>query len=196
MKAHGYIVSVIQLLQSGHRIYSIVTPGEFDILYRWWEKRIPLSLIDECTAQVVSRRLTQGKAAPRIKDLAHAVRRGYTQYRERAIGSQGKTDYPVVPASAAEEFIRNPPPEIADLVAAILAPAPRFPVPGDVAAAFQQALLERFAGDEELERRTLNFSSHLAPALRSASLMERYRVNLLVSRFRIPDLEGEEGESS
>ncbi len=192
MKAYGYIVSVIQMLQRKHNLYSIVTPGEFDILYRWWEKRVPLSLIDDCTAAARSKRERQGKKAPEIKDLAHPVRRSFTRYRENTIGCLGRTENSAPPENTAEKFLNNPPTEIADLVGGILAPVSGFPLPEEVVTAFQKALLERYSDDEELERRTRSFSSHLAPSLQSESLLERYRINLLISRFGIPDLEGEE----
>ncbi len=50
-------------------------------------------------------------------------------------------------------------------------------------------LVELFAGNEELEVKVKLFTQNLAPPLRKPEIENRYRLNFLLKRFNVPDLE-------
>ena len=185
MNAQRYIVSVIHMLQQEFGLYSLVTPGDFDVLYRWWEKGVPLKILRDCTTEVVHKRQKQGKEKPGIRNLVHGVRKAHARSMEQSIGKQGQMAPPISLVDRQRDFFARPPEEIADLVSSLAAGS----LEKEGVDAFYTALLKRFEGDEELQRRCEIFSAHLAPALRSEALLNRYRINLLIGRFAIPDLE-------
>lgn len=196
MKAYGYMVSLIDLLQRKFALYSIITPGEFDVLYRWWEKGIPLTVVEQAADEVVTRRKKQGKEPPKITHFAHTVRKLFAQHQEKIVGAHNLTEDPSAGAKARNHFLSNPPVEIADLVREHLHADSQDSLNCEQIVCFQQALLDRFQDDEELARRCEVFSRYLAPALRSDELLNRYRLNLLLNRLAIPDLESEGEEAS
>ncbi len=50
-----YIIRIIQFLDLHHGIRFFISSKDFDILYRWWEKRIPAAVIRESLDRVVER---------------------------------------------------------------------------------------------------------------------------------------------
>ncbi len=195
MNAHRYIFSVIQLLQRDFNQYTIVTPGEFDVLYRWWEKGIPLKIIRDCVADVLMKRGKQGRSQTKIRDYVHTVRKTFVRYQEQNVGGHGRLEQTPAPQQIWSEFLNGPPDEIADLVEQFLVGLSEKGWETERIDSFYRELMERYADDEELERKTTVFLQHLAPALRTEDLLKRYRLNLLISRFRIPDLEENPCES-
>jgi len=188
MNAHGYVIAVIQLLQREFNLYSVITPKEFDVLYRWWEKGIPLNIIQESVANVMMRRQKAGKELTGIQNFVHTVRKIFSSHQEKTIGKDGRTENELSGEKVRNDFLNNPPADIADLVEKCFSGAEGTPGKEQIELFFQ-AMTDRFAEDEELRRRTVLFAQHLAPALRTETLLSRYRLNLLISRYNIPDMD-------
>lgn len=196
MNPRHYIVSVLEMMQREFNLYFMVTPRDFDILYRWFEKRIPLTLIRDCVADVTERRQKQGRAIEGVGTLAHTVRTAFSHHQEKSVGAHSEKITAHEPGLKRAEFFSEPPSEIKEIVLLFQEGLQKSPPRREAVLAFHQAVLEKFAGDEELERRSTVFFNHLAPALRSDELLSRYRLNLLISRLGLPDFESELEEAS
>jgi hypothetical protein len=157
MNPRHYIVSVIELLQREFNLYFVVSPRDFDILYRWFEKRIPLDLIRGCVTDVQERRARQGKTLDRVGDLAYAVRKAFGQHQDRSVGAHG-TFVPALDVGAQRAaFFDHPPPDIETLVSRFSEGLMPQPPLREAVLEFHRELLLQFEHDEELERRSTLF---------------------------------------
>ena len=58
---YDYIIKVIQYLDRQFAIRFFISSKDFDVLYRWWEKRIPFAVVSEALRRVVERRSAEKK---------------------------------------------------------------------------------------------------------------------------------------
>ena len=185
---YDYIIRLIQYLDRRHGIRFFITSRDFDVLYRWWEKRIPEGLVRECLDRVVERSRRSSRPLSRFAQFSNEVRRGYDSFLALRVGSARAE--PVDENAATQAFLDALPPELECLR-------------GDFAALFQnlrqgkagaaetleEKLLELFAADDELNAKTAWFLSNLAPPLRRPEIARRYRLNYLLGKFNVPPLE-------
>jgi len=52
---YDYIIRVIQFLDERYGIRFFISTRDFDVLYHWWEKRIPIEIVEQSLAAVVDR---------------------------------------------------------------------------------------------------------------------------------------------
>jgi hypothetical protein len=185
---YGFIIRVLQHLDLHHHVRFFIGSRDFDILYRWWEKRIPEALVREALDRVVERRRRLGKPLDRMSVFSGEVRRRYQSFLTLAVGRQ-----------------REEPGEEPDAFAAFLAsfpPALEF-LRGDVEAyarerrqgsapdpePLREKLLARFRDDGELNAKAAWFLRNLAPPLRRPEIERTYRLNFLLGKFGIPALD-------
>ena len=185
---YDYIIRVIQYLDRRHGIRFFILSQDFDVLYRWWEKRIPEAVIRESLDRVVER----GRRGRRLPDhfsvFSHEVRKNYQAYLSLGVGRQSPE--PTDPHAEAREFLRRLPPalefmeeDFASFFQKRLQGEATDPLP------LQERLLARFQDDGELNAKTAWFLKNLAAPLRRPEIERRYRLNFLLSRFAIPPLE-------
>lgn len=184
---YNYIVRVIQYLDRRHSLRFFINSRDFDVLYRWWEKRIPEAVVRESIDKVVERGRRSARPLKGFSSFRAEVRKGFASFLALAVG--GPPPGPAEERDAARLFLAGLPPELE-------------PLRGDFAAHFQrqqagdspdtgpleEKLLSRFAGDGELDAKAAWFLGHLAPPLRRPEIERRYRLNYLMGRFNIPPL--------
>ncbi len=84
---YDYIIRLIQYLDRRHGIRFFITSRDFDVLYRWWEKRIPEGLVRECLDRVVERGRRSSRPLSRFAQFSNEVRRGYDSFLALRVGS-------------------------------------------------------------------------------------------------------------
>jgi hypothetical protein len=183
---HDYIIRVIQFLESQFAIRFFISSKDFDVLYRWWEKRIPFSVVRRSLSRVVERRLAKNKPITSFAAFSHDVRQEYNSFlslsvgRARPEGEPGEHD-------EIKAFLRRFPEGLEFLKRDFeqLA-AERLAGHAVDAAPLHEKLLGHFQNDAELNARCSGFMKNLAPALRRPEIERKYRLNYLLHRFSIP----------
>jgi hypothetical protein len=185
---YDYIIRLIQYLDRRHGIRFFIGSRDFDVLYRWWEKRVPEALVRECIDRVVERFLRRQRPLTRFSSLSTEVRRGYEAFLALAVG--GERPEPVDEHAAMKSFMAALPVELEfarNDLAAVFQRLQEGMAPE--AGALEEKLLARFAADGELNAKTAWFLNNLAPPLRRPEIERRYRLNYLMGKFAMPPLE-------
>ncbi len=186
---YDYIIHVIQYLEYKHGVSFLITTQDFDLLYRWWEKRIPLEIVRESISIVARRRAEKKKRVDSISNFYFEVKKNFKAFLELQVGDgcrQEKTNrYEDI-----ENFLMNFPEKLLEL-------KPEFEIlflqlkAGDKyeLAPVYEKLLAMFADDEELHLKVEIFIERLAPRLRNPEIKKKYRLNFLLHKFNIPDFD-------
>jgi len=182
---YGYIIRVIQYLDRRHGLRFFIGSRDFDVLYRWWEKRIPEAIIRESLDRVVERGRRRSRMPRSLSSFSAEVRRGYDSFLALNVG--GARPEPEDEHAGMKAFLAALPPELEfmrDDFKALFVKLQRGETPE--ADPFEEKLLARFAADSELNAKTAWFLNNLAPPLRRPEIARRYRLNFLSGRFAIP----------
>jgi hypothetical protein len=185
---YDYIIRVIQYLDRRHGIRFFIGSRDFDVLYRWWEKRIPDVVLHESLDRVVERRRRLGRPLERFSAFSHEVRRQYRTFLSLDIGRPREES-----ADAHAEFRsflgKFPPPLefMRDDFEALFQRRLRGEAPQ--AGPLQEKLLARFRDDGELNAKTAWFLGNIDPRLRRPEIERKYRLNYLLGKFGVPPLE-------
>jgi hypothetical protein len=189
MEDYDYIVRVIQYLERGYGIRFFITSRDFDVLYRWWEKRIPLDIIKESLGTVVARRRGKGQEIVGYRNFSYEVKKNYRRFLELNVGEGSRTEETENDGEV-ERFFQNFPPQLAALredFEKLLCKLENRENPD--MRSIHEALLALFCGDNELNVRVRVFLQNLAPELRTPEIEKKYRLNYLFHKFHIPDFE-------
>lgn len=188
---YDYIIKVIQHLESKHGLVFFITSSDFNVLYRWWEKRIPFRVIEESLGSVVRRWTEKKKQIHSFSNFYREVKKNFKAFLELSVGAEGRQ----------ERAKENEYEEIEQFLADY--PAKLLEIRGEFESVFKQLkagealaldtlheqLLAMFADDRELDMKTELFRKNLAPELRTAEIERRYRLNWLKNRYHIPDFD-------
>lgn len=191
MAAHDdydYIIRVIQYLDRQFAIRFFISSKDFDVLYRWWEKRIPFSVLSESLRRVVARRLAKGQPIASFSVFSREVRLDYRSFMTLNIGgarSEARDEHGEIRA-----FLSRLPDALCflkDDLERLGAEA----LQGRTADAgpLHEKLLEHFKEDAELNAKCAWFLKNLAPDLRRPEIEKKYRLNYLLHKFAIPFFE-------
>jgi len=185
---YDFIIRVIQYLDLRYNIRFFIGSRDFDILYRWWEKRIPETMIRESLDRVVERRRRLKKPLDRFSVFSGEVRRNYQSFLSLGIGRQ-RTE-PDIDRGTFAAFLAGYPPALEfmrkDFEAysrGLLQGKAPDPEP------LRDKLLAHFQDDDELKAKTAWFLKNLAPQLRRPEIERTYRLNYLLGKFAIPPLD-------
>lgn len=197
---YSYITRVIQHLDFQYKLSFFITPKDFDTLWNWSEKRIPMRVIRESFAAVIERWNAKNKPVTSFTNFKYEVRKNFKAFMELSVGSDN-----VVPQSAGKGT--EPPAEenrFAE-VERFMAGFPELlePLREKFQAIYQdlkqereleleplhRQLLAMFKDNEELNVKTAVFLKNLDPKIRKPELEERYRLNFLLNKFRVPDFD-------
>jgi len=185
---YDYIIRIIQFLERQFAIRFFISSKDFDILYRWWEKRVPYTVVSAALRRVVERRSPKKPPIASFSVFSREVRRDYQSFLNLYIGrergelrderDQVKTFLSKFPEPLdwvrvdferlGAEFARN-------------GRADAGPV--------HEKLLRHFQDDSELNAKCEWFMKNLAPALRRPEIEAKYRLNYLLHKFSIPSFE-------
>jgi len=187
---YDYIIRIIQYLENRHGINFFITCRDFDTLYRWWEKRIPLGIVKESISAVVARRSEKRKPISGFNPFAFDVRKNFKAFLELQVGSERTGETPGT-GREIEGFLARLPGELAELGGLFEEAFASLKAGQEPAIdAINERLLARFDNDAELLMRVEVFCRHLAPQLRTPAVIEKYKLNYLWNRFQIPDFTG------
>jgi hypothetical protein len=185
---YDYIIRVIQYLDQRHGVHFFISSKDFDILYRWWEKRIPEPVIREALDRVVERHRLQQKPLAHFSVFSNEVRRDFRSFLSLDVGRQRSE--PADEHAEIKIFLAQFPPPLEFMkeeFACYFAKVMR----GEAAdaAPLQEKLLERFRDEGELNAKTAWFLKNIAPSMRKPEIERKYRLNYLAGKFAIPSMD-------
>jgi hypothetical protein len=185
---YDYIIRIIQYLDQRHGVHFFISSRDFDILYRWWEKRIPEPVIREALDRVVDRHRLQQKPLEHFSVFSNEVRRDFRSFLSLDVGRQRSE--PADEHAEIKIFLAQFPPPLEFMkeeFACFFANVMR----GEAAdaAPLQEKLLERFRDDGELNAKTAWFLKNIAPSMRKPEIERKYRLNYLAGKFAIPSVD-------
>jgi len=183
---YDYIIRVIQFLDERYGIRLFISTRDFDVLYHWWEKRIPIEIVEQSLAAVVDRFRKRGKPLRQMESFAYEVRKNYRGFLTMETSQSRRLDE-TEPLALFRRFLEDFPEEIEILkpdfrkwLQQMAAGKPFDPDP------LYEKLLALFQGDGELNSKVRFFIRNLAPELRKPEMERKYRLNYLLNRFRVP----------
>jgi hypothetical protein len=185
---YDYIIKVIQYLDRQFAIHFFITSKDFDVLYRWWEKRIPFAVVSESLRQVVERRLLKKKPIISFSVFSHEVRLNYQSFLSLNVGRErnelqdehGEIKIFLSKFPKALDFLKN---DFARLGAEHMQNGA-----ADAGPVYEK-LLRHFQNDIELNAKSAWFLKNLAPDLRRPEIEKKYRLNYLLHKFAIPSFD-------
>lgn len=194
-----YIIKVIQHLHFHYNIIFFITTSDFDILYHWWEKRIPFPIIKDSIGRVIDRWALKNKKIESFSNFSYEVRKSFQSFLQLNVGGgglepngdAGETAAP--PIDPVEKFLN-------DLPEALISLKTDFEMLRDGRdnnesvdmGPVMEKLVKLFETDNDLNIKCNVFLRNLAPELRKPAIEMKYRMNYLINKFRIPDFERKE----
>ena len=188
MEDYDYIIRIIQYLDYRWGIRFFISTRDFDVLYKWWERKIPLAVIQEAISSVVSDWRKKGKSISGFSNFSYRVKKRYQSFLQLHVGSDQpeETDtYHLI-----DIFFQNYPSELAELkedfqeIFRCVKSHEDFTVDG-----VYRKLLALFISDRDLYLKTRFFMESIARELRTPEMEQRYRINYLLHKYKIPDFE-------
>jgi hypothetical protein len=196
-----FIITVIQYLQNKYGIIFFITSKDFDVLYRWWEKRIPLPVVKEAIDTVVERWRAKNREIRSFSGFGYEVKKKFNAFLQLNVGSERGHDGSPLPQGNTltqdiEYFFAHFPQELSPLRQAFeeVDSKRRKHQTFDMTGIFS-CLLDLFKEDQPLELKCGIFLKNLSPGLRKPEIEQRYRLNYLINKFKIPDFSTESGLS-
>jgi hypothetical protein len=190
-----FVIKVIQYLENSFDITFFITTKDFDVLYRWYEKRIPIHIVKESISNVVERWNQKNKKIYSFSNFYYEVKKNFNVFLQLSVGreTEGEASEPEIAANRyaeIENFFKNYPDDLITLKE-------------DFERIFQQLknkenveldpvykkLVGLFEEDEALNLKVAVFMRSLAPELRKPEIKNRYRLNYLLNKYNIPDFE-------
>jgi hypothetical protein len=180
-----YIIRIIQYLDQRYNIRFFISSKDFDLLYRWWEKRIPAALLRESLDRVVERSRSRQKPIAHFAVFSSEVRKNYQSFLDLNIGRERPE--PADEHAGIRKFLAQFPPELEFMRGDFETLFSRL-LQGGVTDAkpLQEKLLAHFLNDNELNAKSAWFLQNLSPHLRRQDIEQKYRLNYLLAKFAIP----------
>ncbi len=191
-----YIIRIIQHLQFHYNIIFFITTSDFDMLYHWWEKRIPFPVIKESIERVIERWRLKNKKIESFSNFSYEVRKSFESFLQLNVGGEGKESNEASGEAAApridpvEKFLNEFPEVLISLKTdfEMLRSCRDNNESVDMGPVMEK-LVKLFENDNDLNIKCNVFLRNLAPELRKPAIEMKYRINYLASKFRIPDFE-------
>ncbi|MCX6556099.1 MAG: hypothetical protein NTW95_01480 [Candidatus Aminicenantes bacterium] len=185
---YNYIIRIIQFLDSQFAIRFFISSKDFDILYRWWEKRIPFAVVSSAMRRVVERRSPHKPPIASFAVFSHEVRRDYQSFLNLSIGrerGEHREEHDQV-----KTFLKKLPEPLDFLKDDFERLGAEYARNGRAdAGPLHEKLLHHFRNDAELNAKCDWFMKNLAPALRRPEIGATYRLNYLLHKFSIPSFD-------
>lgn len=186
---YDYIIRIIQYLEDKHGISFFITTRDFDLLYRWWEKRIPLNIIKDSISNVTGRWEEKKKRIKSFSNFYYEVKKNFKSFLELNVGAETKeekgNEYEDI-----ENFFKNYPGELLELKEEFENLFQKIKAKEDYDLdSINIKLLKLFAKDRELDLKVELFIKNLSPRLRNPEIRKKYRLNYLSNKFNIPDFD-------
>lgn len=186
---YDFIIKIIQFLESKFGISFFITTMDFDILYSWWEKRLPFKIIEESISNVTNRWNLKKRKIYSFSNFSYEVRKNYKGFLELNV-SIGKREEEKEEYDKIEKFFNNYPQELKELKKEFKNIHKKFKNKENIDIDnVKEKLLNLFKHNNELDLRTQIFLKNLSPELRKPEIEKRYRINYLLNKFKIPDFD-------
>lgn len=190
-----FVIDIIQYLQNKYDIIFFITTKDFDTLYNWWEKRIPLRIVKESIVKVVERWKEKGKDINSFTNFKYEVRKNFQAFLQLNVGSdtdENDTDNPGEkdPFKEIKFFFNHYPQELMTLKEEFENIYRKLTCCECIDIEINRChekLVYLFKNDNELNVKVKIFLNNLAPQLRKPEIEQRYRLNYLINKFNIPD---------
>jgi len=192
-----FVIEIIQYLQNKYEIIFFITPKDFDVLYRWWEKRIPLRIVKESITNVVERWQEKGKNITGFANFRYEVKKVFQAFIQLSVGSEksekeSQTPGEKDPWAGINHFFNNYPLQLNSLKEEFhdIYQKIKENKSVDVELTYiHETLVNLFKDDKELNLKVRIFLDNLSPVLRKPEIEQRYRLNYLINKFKVPDFE-------
>ena len=192
-----FVIEIIQYLQNKYEIIFFITPRDFDVLYNWWEKRIPLRIVKESTINVVDRWKEKGKAINSFANFSYEVKKNFKAFLQLSVGSEkseNETQTPEEkdPFEEINHFFNNYPDQLTPLKEEFDNIYQKIKNNESIDVELtrtHETLVNLFKDDNELNLKVRIFLDNLSPVLRKPEIERRYRLNYLINKFNIPDFD-------
>ncbi len=186
---YDYIFEIINYLSDKHRINFFITSKDFDVLYGWWEKRIPLEIIKKSIDNVKRRWDSKQKTISGFSNFSYEVRKRNISRMELNV-NMDVAEIQTENTDSISEFFENFPVALSDLESDMK----EIPdIPESEREIFIEKiydkLIDRFSSDSELNLKTEVFLKNISEQLRKPEIIRRYKINFLKKRFKIPDFD-------
>ena len=196
-KDKDFVIEIIQYLQNKYDIIFFITPRDFDVLYNWWEKRIPLRIIKESIINVVDRWKEKGKGINSFANFSYEVKKNFKAFLQLSLGSEKSEDETQTPEekdpfAEINHFFNNYPLQLTPLKEEFHNIYQKIKKNESVDVELtrtHETLVNLFKDDNELNLKVRIFLDNLSPVLRKPEIEQRYRLNYLINKFNIPDFD-------
>jgi len=188
---YDFIIKIIQYLQNKMGIVFFITTKDFDVLYNWWEKRIPIEVIMQSILNVIKRWKKKDKTIYSFSNFTYEVRKNHHVFLQMNVGAEN--DESVEEEDAVDKFksyIHNIPlaleplkDDFVDILLKIKRSDKIQLLP------FYDKLINLFKDDDELNSKVRIFSKSLPEHLQKPEIAAKYRLNYIINKFNIPDIE-------
>jgi len=189
MDDQDYIFKVIEYLLNRHNISFFITSKDFDILYSWWEKRIPQDLIKQSIDKVCKRRESRGKQIDSFMNFSYEVRKNLATKFDLNINT-GWGDEVSTPDEKFKTFFKNFPEGIKEMEEEfiMLKDASEEKRAGILNSIYDR-LINKHEDDDEMNIKTEIFMGNLPAPMKKPEIVLKFKINYLNRRFNIPDFE-------
>jgi hypothetical protein len=184
-------------LNDKYRIEFFVTPADFDVLFRWSEKAIPLKIIKESIDQVVKRWQKKKKKIYSFLNFTYEVKKRAAfsidlelgkHLREKTEGEPEVRDNP----DEFQNFLNKLTPTLSGLRSEIelidTKNKKKALTDADIEE-FNTKLLIHFKDDREMQLKAERFMKNLPDQFRNEEMKRKWEINYLLNRFKIPLIE-------
>ena len=194
---YRYVIDIIIYLNKKYAIDFFITPNDFDTLFGWCEKKIPLPVIKNSIDIVVLRWKKKEKKVYSFINFKYQVKKDFIHFTDLRLGEHSLTLKDVKFEGKAnidefDDFMRNFPPDLKPLKNIIKKMEIKISKKNLKQADINNLhsdLIEMFKDHQELIRITKKFLKSLAPRFRNEQMKRQYQLNYLINKYKIPFLE-------
>ena len=188
MEDYDFIIRIIQYLDYEFGIRFFITSRDFDVLYKWWERRIPFSVIMESMSTVVEDWARKEKKIYGFSNFSYRVKKNYQGFLQLNVGDENRDESDEY--FEIEQFFHQYPMELIDLKEDFKKIFHRLKN-GEIIDMDRvyQKLVTIFKTDKDLNLRTQFFMKSIAEKLQKPEIEQKYRLNYLIHKYNIPDFE-------
>lgn len=188
MEDYDFIIRIIQFLDYRWGIRFFISTRDFDILYRWWERKIPMGVIKDAISAVVADWRKKGKRISGFSNFSYRVKRKHQAFMQLHVGEdrpEEADDYHRI-----EHFFNHYPPALVTLRRDFeeVYRGLRKGEDIDLAPVYRK-MVALYQSDRELNLKTEFFMKGIARNLRTPEMAFTYRLNYLIHKFNIPDFD-------
>jgi len=185
---HEYIFIIVDYLLQKHGISFFITSKDFDVLYGWWEKKIPIDLVKKSIDIVKKRRWKREKNIDSFLNFSYEVRKNLSNKMELSI-NKSSVENVVMQEERTEEFYNDFPIELkfVEKDFALLRELKGEQKVKSLDRVYE-IMINEFSDDEELNIKTEIFMSNLPETMRNSKIEKKFKINYLNRRFGIPEI--------